>query len=102
MPAAARISDAHLCTMVTPPPAGSGPHTGGNIAMGCPTVLIGKLPAARVGDQILCKGVPPHPDAILMGSKSVFIGGMPAARMLDSTATGGKILAGCPTVNIGG
>jgi uncharacterized Zn-binding protein involved in type VI secretion len=30
------------------------------------------------------------------------IGGMPAARMGDSTAHGGSIIVGCPTVMIGG
>jgi uncharacterized Zn-binding protein involved in type VI secretion len=31
----------------------------------------------------------------------VMIGGMPAARMGDSTAHGGVIVIGCPTVIIG-
>jgi uncharacterized Zn-binding protein involved in type VI secretion len=102
MPPAARFLDSHLCTVVTPPPAGSGAHIGGNIMIGCPTVLIGKMPAARAGDQIICKGIPPHPDTILMGSKTVFIGGMPAARVMDPTSMGGKILSGYASVIIGG
>ena len=96
---AARVSDMHLCPMVTPgtPPI---PHVGGPILpAGCPTVLIGGLPAARVGDMATCVG---PPDSIIKGSSSVFIGGMPAARVGDTTAHGGVLVAGCPTVIIGG
>jgi uncharacterized Zn-binding protein involved in type VI secretion len=42
------------------------------------------------------------PDTVIAGSSSVMIGGMPAARMGDSTAHGGSIIVGCPTVMIGG
>jgi len=66
---------------------------------GCPTVMIGGLPAARVGDMCTCTG---PPDTIVAGSGTVIIGGSPAARMGDSTAHGGVIIIGCPTVNIGG
>lgn len=99
MPPAARISDMHVCPMVTPgtPPV---PHVGGpTIGPGCPTVLIGKLPAAVVGDTLTCVG---PPDTIIMGSSTVFIGGKPAARLGDSTAHGGSIVAGEFTVLIGG
>jgi len=41
------------------------------------------------------------PDSIVMGSATVLIGGMPAARMGDTTAHGGTIVAGAPTVLIG-
>jgi len=97
MPPAARISDMHVCPMVTPAffPV---PHVGGPITMGCPTVLIGGMPAARVGDMATCVG---PPDAIVMGSPTVLIGGMPAARLGDMTAHGGRIVIGCPTVMIG-
>lgn len=91
---AARISDMHVCPMVT----GVVPHVGGPIALGAPTVLIGGLPAARVGDLVTCVG---PPDTIAMGSSSVLIGGMPAARMGDMTAHGGAIVLGCFTVLIG-
>jgi uncharacterized Zn-binding protein involved in type VI secretion len=98
MPPAARISDMHVCPMVTPgtPPI---PHVGGPVSVGCPTVLIGGLPSARVGDMAICVG---PPDSIVMGSMSVLIGGTPAARLGDSTAHGGTITVGCPTVMIGG
>jgi uncharacterized Zn-binding protein involved in type VI secretion len=92
---AARITDMHVCPMVT----GVVPHVGGPILpAGEPTVLIGGLPAARVGDMATCVG---PPDSIIMGSTTVLIGGMPAARMGDSTAHGGTIVAGQPKVLIG-
>lgn len=97
MGAAARITDMHVCPMVNP---GGVPHVGGPILPpGSPTVLIAGMPAARVGDMATCSG---PPDSIVMGSATVFIGGMPAARMGDTTAHGGTIVAGCPTVIIGG
>ena len=91
---AARIGDMHVCPMFD----GKSPHVGGPIAMGEPTVLIGGVPAARVGDICTCMG---PPDAIAMGSAGVMIGGKPAARMGDQCAHGGKIVAGLPTVLIG-
>ena len=96
MPFSARVSDMHLCPMIT----GLVPHVGGPVLpAGCPTVMIGGLPAARVGDMCTCTG---PPDTIAAGSGTVMIGGSPAARMGDSTAHGGVIILGCPTVNIGG
>lgn len=92
---AARLTDMHTCPMVT----GVVPHVGGPIvAPGAPTVLIGGMPAAVVGDMCTCSG---PPDAIILGSMGVFICGKPAARMGDMTAHGGVIIAGCPTVLIG-
>jgi uncharacterized Zn-binding protein involved in type VI secretion len=98
MPPAARLSDMHICPMVTPgvPPV---PHVGGPILTPCcPTVLIGCMPAARVSDMCICVG---PPDVIAMGSFTVVIGGMPAARVGDMTVHGGSIVVGCPTVIIG-
>ncbi len=84
----------HTCPMVT----GVVPHVGGPVLPpGCPTVLIGGMPAARATDMCTCTG---PPDLIAAGSATVLIGGMPAARMGDSTAHGGVIVAGCPTVLI--
>src|ERR1043165_1386694 len=95
MPPAARVGDMHVCPMVT----GLVPHVGGPILPpGCPTVLIGMMPAARVGDMAVCVG---PPDVIAMGSPTVMIGGMMAARIGDTTAHGGVITVGCPTVQIG-
>ena len=93
---AARITDMHVCPMVT----GVVPHVGGPIMPpGAVTVLIGSLPAARVGDMATCVG---PPDSIVMGSATVLICGMPAARMGDMTVHGGSIVLGMPTVLIGG
>jgi uncharacterized Zn-binding protein involved in type VI secretion len=76
------------------------PHVGGPILPpGCPTVLIGGLPAARATDQATCTG---PPDVIAKGSATVLIGKLPAARIADTTGHGGTIVAGCPTVLIGG
>ncbi|TVR38453.1 MAG: type VI secretion protein [Bacteroidia bacterium] len=92
---AARINDMHVCPMVT----ATVPHVGGPVLPpGEPTVLIGGMPAARVGDMASCSGPPAN---ILSGSATVLIGGMPAARMGDPTAHGGSIVAGCMNVFIG-
>ena len=87
---AARLTDMHTCPMVTPglPPI---PHVGGPI--------VGKMPAAVLGDNAVCVG---PPDSIVKGSATVMICGKPAARMGDNTAHGGSIVLGCPTVLIGG
>jgi len=91
---AARLTDMHVCPMVT----GVVPHVGGPIlAPGAPTVLICGMPAARVGDMCVCVG---PPDVIALGSFTVLIGGQPAARLGDMTAHGGAIVLGAPTVLI--
>jgi len=93
---AARIGDMHICPMVTV----LVPHVGGPIVgPGVPTVLIGNMPAAVMGDMCTCAG---PPDTIILGSSTVLIGGKPAARMGDMTAHGGMITLGCPNVLIGG
>ncbi len=95
---AARVGDMHTCPLADP--ASGVPHVGGPaMPPGGVTVLIGGAPAARVGDQLTCVG---PPDAIVKGSATVLIGGAPAARMGDTTAHGGAIAVGCPTVLIGG
>jgi uncharacterized Zn-binding protein involved in type VI secretion len=96
---AARIGDMHVCPMLTPglPPI---PHVGGPVTgPGCPTVLIGGMPAAVVGDMAVCVG---PPDVIVKGSATVLIGNKPSARLGDQTAHGGTIMVGFPTVLIGG
>ncbi len=66
------------------------------IPPGASTVLIGGLPAARMGDS--CGA-----DAIVKGSATVMIGGLSAARVSDSTAGGGAVMPpGAVTVLIGG
>jgi uncharacterized Zn-binding protein involved in type VI secretion len=75
------------------------PHVGGPIiGPGCPMVLIGGQPAARMTDMATCVG---PPDVIVMGCPTVLIGGQPAARMNDLTAHGGVIVMGFPLVLIG-
>ncbi len=96
MPPAARLTDLHVCPLVT----GVVPHVGGPIlGPGAPTVLIAGMPAAVMGDMCTCVG---PPDTIIKGSATVMIAGKPAARMGDSTAHGGSIVVGAPTVMIGG
>lgn len=93
---AARITDMHVCPMVT----ALVPHVGGPVVgPGEPTVLIGGLPAAVMGDTCTCTG---PPDSIILGSTTVLIGGKPAARLGDTTAHGGSIVLGEFTVMIGG
>lgn len=92
---AARLSDMHVCPMVTV----LVPHVGGPIVgPGCPTVLIGGMPAACVGDLVTCAG---PPDTIVMGSFTVMFGGRPAAQLGSLTAHGGTVVMGYPMVLIG-
>lgn len=96
---AARITDMHTCMQMQPgvPPI---PHVGGPIiGPGAPTVLIGKMPAAVLGDNAVCVG---PPDSLVKGSATVMICGKPAVRVGDTTAHGGSVVLGCPTVLIGG
>jgi uncharacterized Zn-binding protein involved in type VI secretion len=95
---AARVTDFHMCPMITPgvPPI---PHVGGPIPPPCEiTVLTGGLPQARVTDMALCVG---PPDMIVMGSMTVLVGG-PPARIMDPEMHGGMIMLGEFTVLIGG
>jgi uncharacterized Zn-binding protein involved in type VI secretion len=99
MPPAARITDMHVCPMQTPAVVPI-PHVGGPvIGPGAPTVLIGSLPAAVMGDNAVCVG---PPDSVVKGSATVLISKKPAARMGDTTGHGGSIVLGLPTVIIGG
>ena len=95
-PPAARMTDLHVCPMVT----GVVPHVGGPIMPPCAiTVLTGKLPQARATDLATCVG---PPDMIAKGSVTVLVNKLPAARIGDLTAHGGTIVLGCFTVLIGG
>ena len=93
MPPAARITD----------PTG---HPGTITGPGVPTVLIGGLAAAVLGDMHACAMPPlagPHPPSpIVKGSVTVLIGGRPAARLGDLTGCGAPIIMGMFTVLIGG
>lgn len=93
---AARVTDMHVCPMVT----GIIPHIGGPIMPPCcPTVLTGMLFQARATDMAVCVG---PPDMIAKGSMTVLVGNLPAARIGDMTIHGGAIILGCFTVLIGG
>jgi uncharacterized Zn-binding protein involved in type VI secretion len=91
---AARITDMHVCPMVTVVV----PHVGGPIVTGSPTVLTGEMPQARITDMLICVG---PPDMIVMASFTVLVDGLPAARLGDMTVHGGVIVTGLPTVLIG-
>ncbi len=61
-------------------------------------MLIGFLPAARVGDSLKCV---PAVDEIAKGEPTVVIGNKDAARIGDKTVHGGVIVQGCRSVLIG-
>ena len=93
-----RVTDMHVCPMVTPgvPPI---PHVGGPVLPPCAvTVLVGMLPAARITDMCVCVG---PPDVIAVGSFTVMIMNLFAARIGDMTAHGGTLVMGYPTVLVG-
>ena len=93
MPPAARITDptAHPGT-ITPP--------------GMPTVMVGGLPAAVASGMHTCMLPPPagphSPTPFPTGSATVQFGGLPALRVGDMSGCGSPIVAGLPTVEIGG
>ncbi len=92
---AARVTDMHVCPMVTV----LVPHVGGPIIPPCAiTVITGMMPQARISDMAICVG---PPDVIVLGSFTVLVMNLPAARILDMTAHGGTIVTGFPTVLIG-
>jgi uncharacterized Zn-binding protein involved in type VI secretion len=51
---AARIGDPHVCPMLTV----LVPHVGGPIALGCFTVLTGMMPQSTVTNMCVCVGPP--------------------------------------------
>jgi uncharacterized Zn-binding protein involved in type VI secretion len=94
---AARATDQQTCPAWNGP---ANPHVGGPISSGESTVLIGNLPAARLGDPTTCTG---PSGTVTSGSPAVLIGNQPAARVTDLAGHGGVITGpGCATVLIGG
>ncbi|MEM9145278.1 MAG: PAAR domain-containing protein [Pseudomonadota bacterium] len=89
-----RISDNHVCPMVN----GTVPHVGGPVIKGQPTVLIGNMPAARIGDNLTCVG---PPDTLVKGSATTLVGNMPQARIGDTNSHGGSMVVGCMTCLVG-
>ena len=94
----ARLADLHACMLPSTPPPPVLPVPTHILPPCAVTLLVGKKPAARLGD--MCTAAPPHP--IIKGSATVLINNMPAARILDSTACGGMITQGEVTVLVGG
>ncbi|GAA4406764.1 PAAR domain-containing protein [Fodinibacter luteus] len=66
-PAWRATSDAHSCPLYDGPK----PHVGGTVALGSVTVLIGGLPASRVGDRVIEAAAP---NTITTGEVTVLIG----------------------------
>src|ERR1700756_2809428 len=66
-PAWRALSDIHACPLVD----GVKPHVGGVVAVGSVTVMIGGLPAARTGDQVVEASAP---NVIVGGAPTVLIG----------------------------
>lgn len=66
-PAWRATADTHACPLID----GVKPHVGGVVAMGSVTVLIGGMPAARLGDMVVEAGAP---NAIVKGAPTVMIG----------------------------
>lgn len=99
-PPQARVADMHSgpCTYGAPLP----------IMPPCATtVLVCKMPAARVTDMCTGASVPPPaatfpPHPIAKGSATVLIMKLPAARIGDVCSLGGAIVMGAPTVLTGG
>lgn len=81
---------------------------GGVVTVGFPQVLIGFLPASRIGDLHVCPmvtGVVPHVGGpFILGSPTVLVGMMPQSRVTDQlTCVGPPDVAvmGCETVLVG-
>jgi len=91
---AARLGDDHTC----PKMQAFSPHKGGPVTQGSPNVFINGRPAARVNDQLHCRG---DSDVIIKGASNVFINGRPAARLNDQTKHGGVIKTSASNVFIG-
>lgn len=68
MPAWRALSDTHACPMTTPAGTPHGPEV---CPMGSTTVLINKMPAARMGDTLQGAG---SPNTIVKGAPTVLIG----------------------------
>jgi uncharacterized Zn-binding protein involved in type VI secretion len=81
---------------------------GGIVSVGFPTVIIGNMPASRIGDMHTCPmvtGIVPHIGGpFVLGSFTVLTGFSPQSRVGDALVCIGPpdVLAmGCPTVMVG-
>lgn len=81
---------------------------GGIVVLGFPTVLIGYMPASRIGDLHVCPmvtGIVPHVGGpFVLGSMTVLVGNMPQSRVTDMLICVGPpdiAVMGEPTVLVG-
>jgi uncharacterized Zn-binding protein involved in type VI secretion len=80
MPAKARVGDAI--------------SHGGNIVAGSPDTLVNLIPAARLGDAVMCDQ---HDEqTITSASIDTFVNDLGAARVGDSISCGATITSGSP------
>lgn len=87
----------HVCPKVA---SGPRPHVGGPIiSAGQGHVKFNGIPWAVEGGKALCTGVPCS-DGHQKGSSCVKINGKGVMRIGDSTAHGGKIVAGVPVIKV--
>lgn len=94
---ASRITDMHICPMITPAVVPI-PHVGGPIiGPGAITVITMGMVQSHITDMCVCVG---PPDIVLQGSPTVLAGGLPATRITSQTAHGGIVILGAPTVLI--
>ncbi len=102
-PPQARVFDMHICAMCAVPAPVPVPSPMPILPPCDVTVIVCKMPAARMGD--MCASVtPPTPHPIAKGSATVMMSKRPAARIgMDLCAGGGVILPpGAVTVFTGG
>jgi uncharacterized Zn-binding protein involved in type VI secretion len=81
---------------------------GGVVMVGFPQVLIGMMPASRIGDMHVCPmvtGIVPHVGGpFILGSPTVLVGMMPQSRVTDQLVCVGPpdiAVMGCATVLVG-
>ena len=92
----ALLGDFHTCPQVNPGPV---PHVGGPIvSAGQTTVRVMGRPVAVVGASCTCVCAM---DSTNSGSSHVRIGGKAVVRIGDSTAHGGVVVSGFPTITVG-
>lgn len=91
----ALLGHMHVCPKVDPGPK---PHIGGPVMdAGQNLVKFNGISVAVEGGQSMCTGMP-GPDKMAKGSSLVKINGKGVMRIGDSTAHGGKITMGVPTL----
>lgn len=85
------ITCGHICKRTT----GTTPHVGGHALTGATHVIVGKHPALREGDPLLCAADPTA--KVTEGSSRVIIEGRPAAVLGQSRSSHGGELLGAPS-----